>query len=379
MTRLTWLNTVTYVVGWSPDSRYILFRSTHQAVHHRGSDAWLFRVPVDGGPVQGLPLGPAVIIDHQPEGPGVLLGRNSLNNSRWKRYRGGMVGEIWVDSLGKGDFRRILTGLKGNPVCPKWIGNRVWFVSDHEDLGNFYSCSVEGQDLRQESFQKDYYVRQPAADGNRLVYHCGGELWSLDPGNRSNRERRIPIQWRSTRSRIQRRFFYGDHYLEDAVLHPGGHEIAMLARGKLFSMPHWEQVVRQYGSRHGVRYRIPCWLTDGRIAIVSDSNQSLNSEGNRTKGRKRKTAPGGGSEERLEIFAAEPLVKPENSFSLPQGRVQEMVSSPRYPHLVVTTSRMELHLINLITGRTRKLDSSGIREISDPVFSPDGGWLAYTK
>ena len=40
---------------------------------------------------------------------------------------------------------------------------------------------------------------------------------------------------------------------------------------------------------------------------------------------------------------------------------------------------MELHLITLITGRTRKLDSSGIREISDPVFSPDGGWLAYTK
>ena len=74
------------------------------------------------------------------------------------------------------------------------------------------------------------------------------------------------------RSGIQRRFFYGDNYLEEAVIHPGGHEIAMLARGKLFSMPHWEHVVSQHGKRHGVRYRLPCWLPDGRLVVVSDAD-----------------------------------------------------------------------------------------------------------
>ena len=40
---------------------------------------------------------------------------------------------------------------------------------------------------------------------------------------------------------------------------------------------------------------------------------------------------------------------------------------------------MELHLLNLESGRIRKLDSSTVREINDPVFSHDGSWLAYTK
>ena len=34
----------------------------------------------------------------------IILGRNSINNSRWKRYRGGLIGEIWIDIENKGEF-----------------------------------------------------------------------------------------------------------------------------------------------------------------------------------------------------------------------------------------------------------------------------------
>ena len=370
LTRLTWLNSVTRIVGWTPDGSSILFHSIHQAVHHRGSDAWLFKVGVDGGPVQRLPFGPAVSLNHQQKGPGIVLARNSMNNSRWKRYRGGMVGEIWVDEQGKGNFQRILNDLEGNPVCPYWLGKRIWFVSDHEGIGNLYSCTPKGKDLQRESFQQEYYVRDPAFSGNQLVYHCGGDLWKLDTSASTKREQHIPIEFQSSRSRIQRRFIYGDSHLEDGVLHPAGHEVAILARGKLFSMPHWEQEVRQFGQRHGVRYRLPCWLSDGRLAAISDDSAPQ---------KKNKSASIQGGEERLDVFALDPSEQPEKSYTLPVGRIQQMVNSPRHPHLVFTTSRMELHLINLSSGRTLKLDSSRVREISDPVFSPDGSWLAYTK
>ena len=46
--RLTWLNSVTHIVGWSLDGNFIRFRSTHQAVHSRGSDAWLYKVSLHG-------------------------------------------------------------------------------------------------------------------------------------------------------------------------------------------------------------------------------------------------------------------------------------------------------------------------------------------
>ncbi len=369
MSRLTWLSTVTDIIGWSSDAQNIIFRSSHQAVHHLGSDAWLYRVPVNGGPVRRLPYGPAVSVHHQLNGSGVVLARNTIHNSRWKRYRGGMVGEVWVDENGKGEFKRILEDLNGNPVCPQWIDERIWFVSDHEGPGNLYSCNTCGDEIRPESHQNEYYVRTPVSDGSRIVYHAAGDLWRLDPHKQKAREQKIAIRWHSTKSRIQRRFFYGDSYLEDLAIHPEGHELSLTARGKLYSMPHWEHVVRQHGVRHGVRYRLPRWICDGRITVVSDSPRT-------PKVKPRNRHP---REERLDVFTRDPSEHPEQSFALPPGRVQEMTVSPRFPHLALTTSRMELHVLNLFSGRTRRLDSSKIREINDPVFSPDGCWLAYTK
>ncbi|HIL88124.1 MAG TPA: hypothetical protein EYM25_05345, partial [Deltaproteobacteria bacterium] len=195
MQRLTWLNSVIHVVGWSPDGQDVYFVSVHEAIHHRGADAWIYRVSSAGGPVERLSYGPAMTVSYQPpatsdqrpatnnqpptEG-GIVLGRNSLANSRWKRYAGGMVGELWVDAEGTGAFQRILKELSGNPVQPQWIGSRIWFVSDHEGIGNLYSCNPDGSDLQPESFQREYYVREPASDGRHVVYHVGGDLWRID-------------------------------------------------------------------------------------------------------------------------------------------------------------------------------------------------------
>ena len=51
MQRLTWLNSVIHVVGWSPDGQDVQFVSVHESIHHRGADAWIYRVSSAGGPV----------------------------------------------------------------------------------------------------------------------------------------------------------------------------------------------------------------------------------------------------------------------------------------------------------------------------------------
>ena len=149
--------------------------------------------------------------NRQPTKSGLVLGRNSLANSRWKRYAGGMVGELWIDAKGSGAFQRILKDLPGNPVRPQWVCNRIWFVSDHEGIGNLYSCNPDGSDLQPESFQQEYYVREPASDGRHVVFHVGGDLWRIDvqQPRSPKREQRINIQWATQRSRVQRRFFFG--------------------------------------------------------------------------------------------------------------------------------------------------------------------------
>ena len=71
--------------------------------------------------------------------------------------------------------------LDGNLAYPLWVGSRVYFVSDHEGVGNLYSCPPEAVAIcvlkrRQEHF----YIRNPSTDGPTIVYHAGGDLYAFD-------------------------------------------------------------------------------------------------------------------------------------------------------------------------------------------------------
>ena len=164
----------------------------------------------------------------------------------------------------KGKFVRLRFGgsrhsLQGNPVSPLWIGSRLYFVCDHQGIGNLYSSLPDGSDLLQETFHEKSYVRDPTTDGQTLVYHAHGDLYSLDPSSKVHHA--IDIEWRSPRVQLQRNFFYSDEYLENAAIHPQGHSIALTARGALFSMPLWEKAVSQHGRNRGIRSRLVQWAS----------------------------------------------------------------------------------------------------------------------
>ena len=61
-----------------------------------------------------------------------------------------------------------------------WIGDLIYFVSDHEGVGNLYSCTPEGNDIKRLTDHLEYFVRFPATDGATIVYQAGAELFSYD-------------------------------------------------------------------------------------------------------------------------------------------------------------------------------------------------------
>src|SRR5918992_1622868 len=146
--RVTFLGASATVRGWTPDGRILFTSEAGQPFAHL---IHAYAVAPDGGPVERLPYGPAREVGYGPSGKNgktpVVLGRNTADPARWKRYRGGTAGDLWIDRRGNGKFRRLLR-LPGNPASPMWLDGRVWFLSDHEGIGNLYSTKPDGNDLR---------------------------------------------------------------------------------------------------------------------------------------------------------------------------------------------------------------------------------------
>ncbi|MBN1587301.1 MAG: PD40 domain-containing protein, partial [Candidatus Omnitrophica bacterium] len=164
--RITYLGADSQVRDWTPDGKILFVSTAGQAF------AKVYRphtVAPEGGPSHVLPWGPANDVGFAPGNGGVVLGRNTADPARWKRYRGGTAGKLWVDPKGSGDFRPLMAELNGNLASPLWVGGRIYFLSDHEGVGNLYSCTPEGSDLQRHTDHNEYYARLASTDGQRIV------------------------------------------------------------------------------------------------------------------------------------------------------------------------------------------------------------------
>jgi tricorn protease len=334
---------MTGIAGWSRSGKEILFWSNAGQAFQGYTP--MHAVSAKGGHPRELPWGPTNYITHGTKG--IALGRHGLAPSKWKRYRGGRAGKLWVDPTGKGTFQRLIE-LNGNLASPMWIGSRIYFLSDHEGIGNIYSCTPSGAGLKRHTHQEEFYVRTPSTDGKRIIYHVAGDLCILDP--KTDRETKVKIDWRSPRTQRNRKFVPVQRYLQSFGPHPRGKAGAYVVRGKAFRMDNWEGATIQHGKADGVRYRHAQYLPDGkRIVAITDE----------------------GGEETLQVFPGKKLAK------LNPGRALDMVTSPVRDEVVLANHRQEVIWIDLAKGRRKVLDRSDHGRISGIAWSPDGNWVAY--
>ncbi|WP_417071021.1 S41 family peptidase [Niveibacterium terrae] len=348
--RLTWLGGQTHVAGWTTDGKILFSSNANQPFFHLRQ---LFTIGLDDPLPTVLPWGMASDIAFGPDGA-CVIGRDTRDPALWKRYRGGTAGHFWIDREGSGDFTRLAIAGMGeggsNLACPMWIGNRIWFISDHEGIGNLYSCAVDGQELRRHTGHSEHYVRNASTDGVNIVYQCGGAIWRLSVADGANAP--VPLEVPAARPQLARKFVSGEAALDSFSLHPDGHSLALCVRGKPVTLPLWEGAMRQYGEAQGVRYRLPLWLADASgVAMISDE----------------------GGEEHLELHSEDGVKTLKGDF----GRAIGLYAAPSGQKLALTNHRNELWLVDFATSEARQLDRCDFRRIEEPAFSPDGRWLAY--
>jgi tricorn protease len=351
--RVTHFGATSNVVGWSADGAHILFSSNAAQPFERVGV--IYGAPVAGGLPERWPIGPAVSITHGSNGRSAI-GRNNNDPARWKRYRGGTAGEIWVDADGNGEYRPLIR-LEGNIGRPMWIGERIFFLSDHEGIGNIYSCTAAGDDLERHTTHRDYFARFPNSDGARIVYHAGADLYLYDPA--ADTSSRIAIGYHSPRVQRSRRFVDAARYLDSYALHPQGHSLAVTSRGRSFVLGNWEGAVIAQQPADGpdaVRYRLTRWLNDGR-RLVTITDRS--------------------GEERLEIHAADERREPEQLVDLDIGIVYAFKVSPVADQLLLANHRHELLHVDLEARTLQRIARSEFQPINGFDWSSDGCWAAF--
>jgi tricorn protease len=353
--RLTFQGAQATMPGWTPDGDGILYASA-ASQPLRGMQM-LHRVSPDGGQPERLPYGVARSIAFGPHDM-LVLGRNTAEPAYWKRYRGGTVGHLWIGAAG-GEFRRLLD-LNANITAPCWVGERIYFIADHEGIGNVYSCLPTGEDVRRHSQQRDYYARNLATDGQRLVYHAGGDLFLLGPDAAS--ATRLEVTLASGRAQRARKFVPAARYLESAYPHPKGHAVALTTRGKVFTLGNWEAATAQHGAADGVRYRLAGWLADGKRLVAARDD---------------------GTEPRLAVLAADGTAPERVLEGLDVGHVLELRPAPVGDLVALRNHRNEFAVVDATAGTLTVLDRSpfgreeDLNRMHGLAWSPDGQWLAY--
>ncbi|MFI6089123.1 S41 family peptidase [Streptomyces sp. NPDC051218] len=357
--RLTyWGSTDTRVCGWSPDGDILAVSSHNQPFSYF---CWAYSVPTDGSPGGKLPWGPVYDIavnDIDGERKTLLLtGKPPHEPAAWKRYRGGATGRLWVHG------EQILPDLDGHLDAPMFVDGRIAFLSDHEGVGNLYSCLPDGSDLRRHTDHDAFYARHASSDGARVVYQCAGDLWLVDDLSADSVPRRLDVRLGGPRA--GRRIYQvpAAQHIDSLSVDATGRASAVVVRGSLYWLTHRDGPARTITDTPGVRVRLPEMLgKGGQVAYVTD-------------------AEGEDAVEIAYLPRASGDRAPRRLAQGQLGRVLELLSDPEGERLAIASNDGRLLLVDATEegeGEVTELIRSVNGPVRDLAFSPDGSWLTWS-
>jgi tricorn protease len=355
--RLTyWGDPQTRVTGWTAAGEVLAISAAGQpAMKYRRA----FAVPGladEGAPPRLLPYGPVADLVIEQTGT-VLLTSSVLGEPAfWKGYRGGRSGRMWV-AAAAGPFVRVLAGLGGQLAGPMLVGGRLFFLSDHEGTGNIYSCALDGTGVWRHTDHDGFYARNPATDGQRIVYHVAGDIWVLD-GPDAPGPRQLEVSLGSGASARAPRLVTGRDHLGGLDCDQTGQASVVEVRGTVHWLTHKDGPARALFVDPGGRARLPRVLGEtGQVVWVTD-------------------ASGADALEVAAVAGDAPRVRLAEGAL---GTVTSLAASPDGAVVAAAGHDGRLVTVAVASGRVSELTASDDGPVDGLCWSPDSAWLAWSQ
>ncbi|MEU6507220.1 S41 family peptidase [Streptomyces sp. NPDC046942] len=351
-----WGSSDTQVCGWTPEGDILAVASHGQPFSYF---TWAYKVPTDGNPGARLPWGPVTDIQVADLADGhktlLLTGTPPHEPASWKRYRGGAMGRLWLHG------QQLVPDIGGHLASPMFVAGRVAFLSDHEGVGNLYSCAYDGTDLRRHTDHDAFYARHASTDGTRVVYQCAGDLWLVDDLSPGGVPHKLDVRLAGPATGRRRYQVPAAQNVDGISVDETGRASAVVVRGSLYWLTHRDGPARTIADTPGVRVRLPEMLgTTGQVAYVTD-------------------AEGEDAVEIAQLPRASGDRAPRRLASGELGRVLELVSDPLGERLAIASHDGRLLLIDVaeepetadVGGESGEAGESG--ESGEPGEASDSG------
>ena len=353
--RITHHPSADYVRGWTPDGE-VLFMSRRRGGPQLKPQLWTLD-PDAGGLPERVSVPRAYFGTLASDGRRLAYELVDPWDPEWRNYQGGQAQPIRLLDLETMALTKVpWEGHRHrNPV---WLGDTVYFLSERDRAMNVWAYDTAADSLRQVTSHDTYDVKGLAAGDGVVVYEQAGYLHRYDPATGTTEQLTIEVRgdlpwtrpdWKSVGDQIRA-----------AGLSPTGERALFEARGEVFTVPTEHGDWRNLTESAGAADRSPAWAPGGeRVAWFSDAS----------------------GEYRLAVADQKGLSEPETVVLPGPTFFYDLAWSPDSTHVLFTDADRTLWTLNTETGDTTAVDTDPYatpERAIDPVWSPDGEWIAYT-